>query len=40
VHYCSSECQKKDWKMGHKAICQLIQQASQALQQTLDNAQQ
>jgi hypothetical protein len=21
TRYCSTECQKKDWKMGHKAMC-------------------
>jgi hypothetical protein len=24
---CSTECQRKDWKMGHKAVCLLVQQA-------------
>jgi hypothetical protein len=22
VRYCSAECQRKDWKLGHKAVCQ------------------
>jgi hypothetical protein len=30
VRYCSSECQRKDWKMGHKAVCQQHQKMSQA----------
>jgi hypothetical protein len=30
VRYCSAECQKKDWKMGHKSVCQMIQKMSQA----------
>ena len=25
VCYCSKECQKKDWKAGHKALCKKIQ---------------
>jgi hypothetical protein len=27
TRYCSSECQRKDWKMGHKAVCRSFQQA-------------
>jgi hypothetical protein len=23
ARYCSAECQKKDWKMGHKELCKL-----------------
>jgi hypothetical protein len=22
IRYCSADCQKKDWKMGHKELCQ------------------
>jgi hypothetical protein len=22
IRYCSTECQKKDWKLGHKVICE------------------
>jgi hypothetical protein len=22
IRYCSAECQRKDWKLGHKAVCQ------------------
>jgi hypothetical protein len=35
VRYCSTECQKKDWKMGHKAVCQLYQKMSQAYTEML-----
>jgi hypothetical protein len=24
ARYCSAECQREDWKMGHKAICKLF----------------
>jgi hypothetical protein len=24
VRYCSADCQRKDWKMGHKVICQSL----------------
>jgi hypothetical protein len=24
TRYCSAECQRKDWKMGHKAVCQAL----------------
>jgi hypothetical protein len=31
VRYCSSECQKKDWKMGHKSLCgHMAQQIKEA----------
>jgi hypothetical protein len=26
ARYCSEECQRKEWKMGHKGMCQLYQQ--------------
>jgi hypothetical protein len=29
TRYCSTECQRKDWKMGHKAVCLAFQQARQ-----------
>jgi hypothetical protein len=29
TRYCSTECQRKDWKMGHKSVCQSYQQARQ-----------
>jgi hypothetical protein len=22
VRYCSAECQRKDWKLGHKVVCE------------------
>jgi hypothetical protein len=24
VRYCSTECQRQDWKLGHKAMCQQL----------------
>jgi hypothetical protein len=33
VRYCSTECQRKDWKLGHKAICEQWRKARQACQQ-------
>jgi hypothetical protein len=24
MRYCSAECQRKDWKLGHKEICQVL----------------
>jgi hypothetical protein len=27
TRYCSAECQRKDWKMGHKAVCQSTREA-------------
>lgn len=26
VYYCSSQCQKVDWKMGHKGLCKNLQE--------------
>jgi hypothetical protein len=33
TRYCSAECQRKDWKLGHKGICQEYQSAKKALAQ-------
>jgi hypothetical protein len=27
TRYCSTECQREDWKMGHKVMCQALQKA-------------
>jgi hypothetical protein len=27
ARYCSKECQRKDWEMGHKAVCKTFQRA-------------
>jgi hypothetical protein len=27
ARYCSTECQRKDWKLGHKEVCKLYQAA-------------
>jgi hypothetical protein len=29
ARYCSTECQRKDWKMGHKTVCQSYQGAKE-----------
>jgi hypothetical protein len=29
VRYCSVECQRKDWKLGHKALCELLRKLSE-----------
>jgi hypothetical protein len=29
ARYCSTECQRKDWKLGHKGMCQVHQRAYQ-----------
>jgi hypothetical protein len=33
VRYCSGECQKKDWKLGHKTFCQIWARAKETRQQ-------
>jgi hypothetical protein len=30
VRYCSAECQRKDWKLGHKAMCERISKRNKA----------
>jgi hypothetical protein len=27
ARYCSTECQRRDWKMGHKAVCQSFRES-------------
>jgi hypothetical protein len=33
VRYCSTECQRKDWKLGHKILCQFWFSRKEARQQ-------
>jgi hypothetical protein len=37
TRYCSAECQRKDWKMGHKGICQAFKVASEVGKQGLSS---
>jgi hypothetical protein len=40
ARYCSTECQRKDWKIGHKAVCQVHQRTVQEYLEMLKDSKQ
>ena len=38
VHYCSVECQRVDWKLGHKKDCQVLVAMNKAFGSGHDDA--